>query len=100
MAALWVKREGDILTIGESPQLVVNLKTQDNYVQDGKGKIPYKRKVLLSEDLLQGKRKNVLETAARYYYHHACGVADGIRLAEKYRAKANLTTREVKESKN
>lgn len=38
-------------------------------------RIPYKREVSLSPDLLCGKRENVYATAVRHYYQQACEVA-------------------------
>lgn len=91
MDAIQVKREGVVLTIGESPQLVVNLETQENYIRTDTKQIPYHKKVLFSEDLLQGKRKEVMETAIQYYYEHACEVAYDTQIAEEYKGKANFT---------
>lgn len=75
--------------IGESPLLIVNLDSQENYlVFDGKYH-PYQREVALSPDLLEGKRSNVLKTALDYYYGQACRIAEGLKIAEKYRSRAN-----------
>lgn len=83
-----IRIEGNRLIIGSSPQLVVNLDSQENYiVADGKRRA-YFREVALSRDLLEGKRRNVLETAVRYYYGQACRVLDGMIAAEAYRNKA------------
>lgn len=38
-----VEMEGDRLYIGDSPQLVVNLKTQKNFIRCKNENIPYKR---------------------------------------------------------
>lgn len=96
MKALNVKRNGNKIVIGDMPQLIVDLDNQDNYIVVNGKKIPYKREVSLSADLLSGKRKNVYATAVRHYYHQACEVAEGIRLAEAYRPTMNTTTREIK----
>ena len=91
-----VNRKGHLMIIGDSPQLIVDLEHQENYIVAEGKRIPYKRNVELSEDLLQGKRQNVFNTAVRYYYSHACQVAEGVRAAAAYRAGANTTEREVK----
>lgn len=96
MKTLTVKRDGSKIVIGDMPQLIVDLDNQDNYIVVNGKKIPYKREVSLSADLLRGKRANVYATAVRYYYHQACEVAEGIRLAETYRPTMNITTREIK----
>ncbi len=89
-------RQGDTMIIGEVPQLVVNLKNQDNYIKVKDRKIPYRKEVLLSEDLLAGKRANVFATAVKHYYRQACEVADGVQAAEAYRLKMNTNIREIK----
>lgn len=96
MKALTVKRDGNTIVIGDMPQLIVDLDNQENYIVMNGKKIPYKREVSLSADLLSGKRKNVYATAVRHYYHQACEVAEGMRLAEAYRPTMNTTTREIK----
>lgn len=89
-----VQLKGDLLIIGKDPRLVVNLKSQENYIETGSRKIPYQKKIQFSRDLLGGKRQNVFQTAVRYYYQQACQVAEGMRIAEQYRLKANRTVRE------
>lgn len=96
MNTLTVKRDGNKIVIGDMPQLIVDLDNQENYILMNDRKIPYKREVSLSADLLRGKRENVYATAVRHYYHQACEVAEGIRLAETYRPTMNITTREIK----
>lgn len=91
-----VKKTGDILMIGDAPKLVVDLKSQNNYIEMRGRKIPYHREIQLSKDLLEGKRKPVFDTAVTHYYNQACSVVEGMRVAEEYRAKANKTVREVK----
>lgn len=71
-------RDGDKLIIGDDMQLIVDLKNQRNYIKVQGRLIPYDRKVLFSDDLLAGKRKQVMNTAVRYYYHQACEVAKGL----------------------
>ena len=96
MQKVKVERKGDLLLIGEEPQLVIDLVNQKNYILTQGKKILYMREVCFSPDLLAGKRQNVFETAVRYFYNHACQVACGTQLAEAYRAQANTTIREVK----
>ena len=86
--------KGNFLIIGKDPRLVVNLKSQENYIETGRRKIPYQKKIQFSRDLLEGKRQNVFQTAVRYYYQQACQVAEGMRIAQQYRLKANRTVRE------
>ena len=61
-----VEMEGDRLYIGDSPQLVVNLKTQKNFIRCKNENIPYKKEIRLSPDLLEGKRPEVFKTAVAY----------------------------------
>ena len=82
-----MQRDGNRLIIGDSPQLLVNLDTQENYIVAGGRKRPYLKEVTLSRDLLEGKRRKVLETAVNYYYLQACKVAEGMIAAETYRDK-------------
>lgn len=91
-----VKYEKDRLLIGETPLLVVDMENQNNYIEVNGRKIPYRKEIRLSKDLLEGKRKNVFQTAVNYYYRQACSVAEGVLAAEKYREKANGTIREIK----
>lgn len=83
------------LTIGESPEFIVDLKDGSSYIQVHNQKIPYMKKIRLSGDLLSGKRKNVFETAVSYYYDQACKVAEGYRIAALYRETANVNRKEV-----
>ena len=87
---------GDIMTIGEAPRLIVDLKHQNNYIEMQGKRIPYKREIIFSKDLLSGKRKNVYETAVKHYYDQACQVAEGVQIAESYRPNMNTTRRELK----
>lgn len=93
-----MKRNGTLLFIGESPQLIVNLENQENYIKIQDRMLPYYREVTLSQDLLAGKRKNVLETALNHYYEQACRIAEGILTAEAYQSKANVTVRDYRET--
>lgn len=95
MEEIRVKRKGDTLLIGETPQLVVNLKSQDNYIDVQGKKIPYQCEIAFSEDLLHGKRQNVFRTAIKHHYRKACEVVEGIRIAEQYRSRANKEIREI-----
>ena len=89
-----MKIEEGKLYIGDMPQLIVNLETQENYIRTEERLISYKQRIELSPDLLAGKRANVLQTALEYYYTQACEIAEGIKIAEEYRQKANTTVRE------
>lgn len=90
------ERQGRRLLIGECPRLIVDLDTQENYIQTEGRRIPYYREIALSRDLLEGKRANVLETALCYYYDQACRVAENMKIAKEYRSRANVTVREIK----
>ena len=48
-----VQLKGDLLIIGKDPRLVVNLKSQENYIETGSRKIPYRKKIQFSRDLLE-----------------------------------------------
>lgn len=93
---LTVKRSGNTLVIGEQPQLIVDLKEQKNFIYVNDKKIPYKKEVALSEDLLEGKRRDVYESAVKHYYREACRVAEGYLFVEKHLQQMNTTIREVK----
>lgn len=94
MEELLIHITKDKVTVGTSPQLVINLKDQKNYIKLSDREIPYRKEILLSPDLLAGKRKQVLQTALRYYYTQACQIAEDMKIAEKYRKEANTTIRE------
>ena len=94
MSTVTVMRSGDTLIIGKQPQLIVDLKEQNNFICVKDKKIPYKREVAFSKDLLEGKRQAVFDTAVRHYYHQACQVAEGYLFAEKYMPNMNVTNRE------
>ena len=96
MSTVTIKKSGDTMIIGDHPQLIVNLQSQENFIYVNGKKIPYKREVVFSKDLLEGKRKEVFETAVKYYYHQACQVAEGYLFVEKYRLNLNTTIRELK----
>ena len=81
----------DKLYIGDSPVLVVDPKTQKNYIHCEKEDIPFKKEIRLSPDLLQGKRPKVLNTALNYYYQTACEIAEETRIAREYGKRANRT---------
>ena len=89
-----MKIEDGKLYIGDMPQLIVDLETQENYIRTEDRLISYTKRIELSPDLLAGKRANVLQTALEYYYTQACEVAEGIKIAEAYRPKANTAIRE------
>lgn len=52
--------QDDKLIIGESPKFIVDLKDGSSYIQVHNQKIPYMKKIRLSEDLLSGDRKSVV----------------------------------------
>ena len=91
-----VERKGNLILIGDNPQLVVDLKKQKNYIRVEDKNIPYHREIALSEDLLSGKRKNVFETAVNHYYNQACNVVAGMQFVEQYCSKTNNTIKESK----
>jgi hypothetical protein len=91
-----VTKQGNILRIGKSPQLIVNLDTQENYIETSGQVIPYHKQVHFSPDLIRGERAEVFQAAVKYYYGQASTVAEGMKYAEVYRGKANTTVREVK----
>ena len=96
MEKIRVKRKGHTLLIGEMPQLVVDLKSQKNYIEVHGRKIPYQCEIAFSEDLLQGKRPKVFNTAIKHHYHKACEVAEGVRIAGLYRSRVNKDVREIR----
>lgn len=96
MQDIKIRKDGDTIRIGENPELIVNLIDQKNYIRVDQQMFPYRKTVAISRDLLDGKRQNVLNTAVNHYYRQACAVAEGIEAARKYRAKLNMTVREVK----
>lgn len=83
--------QGNKLYIGESPVLVVDLQTQENYIHFENEDIPFKKEVKLSPDLLRGMRSRVLNTALNYYYQTACEIAEETRIAREYGKRANRT---------
>ena len=89
-----VKRDGNILTIGDTPQLVVDLENQKNYIVFAGKQVPYHQEIAFSEDILAGKRENVFQKAVNYYYEQACEFIKGIKIAEEYRPFVNKSTRE------
>ena len=86
-----MKIQGEKIYIGESPQLVVNMKTQENFIYYKDEIFPYKKEVRLSSDLLHGKRAKVLRTALNYYYQDAVEIAEGLIVAREYGKRANRT---------
>ena len=82
-----IKCMGNKVYIGDMPQLVVDLKTQKNHIVYQGGTMAYHREIGLSRDLLEGKRKNVLDTAIQHYYAQACQVVKGKQIADSYRHK-------------
>lgn len=60
-------KERILLIIDDMPQLVVDLKNQDNYIIIQDMAIPFHTRIGLSADLLAGKRENVLHTAVNFF---------------------------------
>lgn len=89
-----VEKNENGFVVGESPKLVINLKTEEHFIVMGERKIPYRNQIAFSEDLLRGKRQAVLETAIRYHYEKACEIAQNMVKAEEYRKQL------LKERKN
>lgn len=89
MQEVQVIKNGNLLVIGESPKLIVDLDSQQNYIEYEGKKIPYQREIAFSADLLSGKRKNVFRTALNYYYEQACRMVEGLKIAEQYRSLMN-----------
>lgn len=69
--------------------MIVDLDSQQNYIEYEGKKIPYQREIAFSADLLSGKRKNVFCTAVHYYYEQACRMVEGLKIAEQYRSLMN-----------
>lgn len=86
-----VALDGEKLYIGDSPKLMIDMKTQKNFIRYENENIPYKKEIRISPDLLQGKRPEVFETAVKYYYQQACEIAEGIQIAREYGKRANRT---------
>lgn len=89
-------QEGEYLYIGESPQLIINLKNQENYIKTEDHLYPYHTEVHFSDDLLAGKRPEVFETAVMHYYQKACHVMNTLKRLDAYRQKINTLIREKK----
>lgn len=96
MRPVKIQRSEDKLIIGESPKLVVDLTGGQNYIETENQKIPYRKTIRISADLLQGKRQNVMQTAMSHYYSQACSVAEGYKKLSKYRGKMNTTVKELR----
>lgn len=96
MEDIRIQKQKDTLIIGDMPQLVVDLKNQNNYIRTRDMTIPFHTRVQLSRDLLAGKREEVFCTAVNYYYTQACQVAEGMKTAKEYRQRMNTTERVLK----
>ena len=86
-----VELDGEKLYIGNSPKLMIDLKTQRNFIRYEDEDIPYKKEIRISSDLLQRKHPEVFETAVKYYYQQACEIVEGIQIAREYGKRANRT---------
>lgn len=60
-------KERILLIIDDMPQLVVDLKNQDNYIIIQDMAIPFHTRIGLSADLLAGKWENVLHTTVNFF---------------------------------
>lgn len=95
MENLKFRKRDHLLIVGDSPQLVIDLNRGEHYILMGKIRIPYRKEIRFSPDLLRGERENVMRTALEFYYGQACDIAEGYELAAAYRKKANLQIREL-----
>lgn len=84
-----ILREGDTFIIGESPRLIVNIKGSPNYIVTDTQRIPFRKEICLSPDLIRGERENVLKTALTFYYDQACSIVRGYQMAAACRKRAN-----------
>lgn len=100
MENIRIQKQRDKLIIGDKPQLVVDLKNQNHYIIFQDMTIPYKKRIEFSQDLLGGKRENVLYTALNYFYTDACEEAEGVSIAREYRQRINTTVREIRCNSN
>ncbi|MDC7289660.1 hypothetical protein NXH76_17805 [Blautia schinkii] len=95
MKDLAVEVSNDKIIVGKAPEpvLIIDLKKQENRIIAEGLEIPYHKKVMLSPDLLCGKRHGVFLTALEYYYAHACGVARDMKIAAEYRERMDIVER-------
>jgi hypothetical protein len=87
MEQICYQKIGSKLEVGTCPKLVIDLESGENYIETEERKIPYHKNIWISEDLLQGKRANVMQTAMNHYYMQARDVAEGYRILDERREK-------------
>lgn len=80
MKQIQVQRTGSKLEVGIHPKLVIDLDGGENYIETECQKIPYRKNIRISQDLLRGKRNNVMQTVMNHYYAQACNIADGYKI--------------------
>lgn len=86
----------DKLIVGEIPRLVIDLNGGENYLETENQKIPYRKKIGISRDLIQGKRSNVMQTAMMYYYQQASRIAEGYKKIADYHDRINIDVKEIR----
>lgn len=84
MENIRIQVSDDKLIVGEMPKLVIDLKGEENYIETKEQRIPYRKRIRVSRDLLQGKRANVMQTAMMYYYRQASDIAEGYKKLADY----------------
>lgn len=75
----------DKLIVRDMPRLVIDLNGRKNDIETEQQKIPYRKSIRVSKDLLQGKRANVMQTVMMYYYWQASHIAEGYERQADYR---------------
>ena len=84
MENIRIQVSDDKLIVGEMPKLVIDLKGEENYIETKGQRIPYRKRIRVSRDLLQGKRANVMQTAMMHYYRQASDIAEGYKKLADY----------------
>ncbi len=84
MENIRIQVSDDKLMVGEMPKLVIDLKGEENYIETEEHRIPYRKRIRVSKDLLQGKRANVMQTAMMYYYQQASDIVEGYKKLADY----------------
>lgn len=79
--------DGNTILVGNAPRLVIDLAGGAHYIEDSGERIPYKREIQISPDLLRGERGNVLQTAMEFYYSQACDVVSSYKKLADYKKK-------------
>jgi hypothetical protein len=89
MKQIRVRRTGSKLEVGIHPKLVIDLDGGGNYIETECQKIPYRKNIRISQDLLQGKRTDVMQTVINHYYAQACDIAEGYKIIAGQRDSTN-----------